>query len=157
MRLARHPLRTATAPSAHPSSTHFRKSRDGIWWPRGSRNLRPHLLFGPLVDRSRNFTISARTSGSDAASGRRRRRGAPASPRNHQPGGIWVGVVTPPFRKRVVSACDGSRLRLPFTSVWCLACDGSRRFGSGGFSEVCPSMFSGPQAVYFLHDCDHGG
>ena len=74
----------------------------------------------------------------------RHRGGAPASPRNHQPGGIWVGVVTPPFHKRVVSACDGSRLRLPFTSVWCLARDGSRRFGSGGFSEVCPSMFSGP-------------
>ena len=68
----------------------------------------------------------------------RHRGGAPASPRNHQPGGIWVGVVTPPFHKRVVSACDGSRLRLPFTSVWCLACDGSRRFGSGGFSGVCP-------------------
>ena len=74
----------------------------------------------------------------------RHRGGAPASPRNHQPGGIWVGVATPPFHKRGVSACDGSRLRLPFTSVWCLACDGSRRFGSGGFSEVCPSMFSGP-------------
>ena len=74
----------------------------------------------------------------------RHRGGAPASPRNHQPGGIWVGVVTPPFHKRGVLACDGSRLRLPFTSVWCLARDGSRRFGSGGFSVVCPSVFSGP-------------
>ncbi len=79
-----------------------------------------------------------------------RHRGcAPASPRNHQLNGIWVGVVSPPFHKRV-GACDGSRLRLPFTSVWCSACDGSRRFGSGEFSEVRPSLFSGPHMAYFL-------
>ena len=38
----------------------------------------------------------------------RHRGWAPASPRNHQLDGIWVGVVSPPFQKRVW-ACDGSR------------------------------------------------
>ena len=56
-------------PSAHPSNTRSRKSRDGIWESQGSRTLRPHHLCDPVVCCLRNLTISTWASGSGAASG----------------------------------------------------------------------------------------
>ena len=65
----RHPLRSAASPISLSQQHPRRKSRDGIWGPRGSRNLRPHRLYDPFVYWSRNFPISGGTSGSVAVSG----------------------------------------------------------------------------------------
>ena len=81
----RHPLRSAASPISLSQQHPRRKSRDGIWGPRGSRNLRPHRLYDPFVYWSRNFPISGGTSGSVAVSGHK-------CLRPFFPHGLWACV-----------------------------------------------------------------
>ena len=73
----------------------------------------------------------------------RHRGWAPASPRNHQLDGIWVGVVSPPFHKRVW-ACDGSRrvFLAQVCWVWLFEALGARRPCSRGLAHWAGPMGS---------------
>ena len=73
----------------------------------------------------------------------RHRGWAPASPRNHQLDRIWVGVVSPPFHKRVW-ACDGSRrvFLAQVCWVWLFEALGARSPCSRGLAHWAGPMGS---------------
>ena len=93
-------------PSAHPSNTRSRKSRDGIWESQGSRALLPHHLTDP---------------------------GRLLSSQPHHPRlGIWIrsGIGAAPRHHPVTISTMASGLgwnHLPSAYMWCTVCAGSRR------------------------------